>query len=106
MQANAQKVQRRMSNKPRHPAQLAADVVEGVLATGADPYLETRMHSLSWWQLSLLDVKVFLAAVVTAVVVLLGGLAWLLCKLIMTAIKRGLGADAQSWTHIVHKKSR
>ena len=31
----------------RHPAQLAADSVEGVLATGIDPYLDTRMHSLS-----------------------------------------------------------
>ncbi|KAL0053413.1 hypothetical protein WJX82_005386 [Trebouxia sp. C0006] len=62
--ANAQKVQKRLSNKPRHPAQLAADVVERVIATGGDPYLATKMHSLSWWQLSLLDVKFFLAAAV------------------------------------------
>jgi len=39
LQAAAQKVQKRMINKPRHPAQLAADIVERVVATGGEPYL-------------------------------------------------------------------
>jgi hypothetical protein len=63
-------VQKRLINKPRHPAQVAADVVEQVLRTAAEPYLETMQHKLSWWQLSLLDVKLFLAAVVSLVIVL------------------------------------
>lgn len=42
--------------------QLAADVVERVLMTGGDTYLETRQHALHWWQLCLLDVKLALAA--------------------------------------------
>ncbi len=53
LQANAQKVQRRLTiNKPRHPAELAADIVERIVATGAEPYLEIRMPSLAWWQLN------------------------------------------------------
>ena len=70
LQGSAKKVQKRLINKPRHPAQVAADVVERVLRTGAEPYLETMQHKLSWWQLSLLDVKLFLAAAVSLVVVL------------------------------------
>lgn len=62
LQKHAHKVQRRLINKPRHPAQVAADVVEQVLRTGAERYLETMQHKLTWWQLSLLDVKLFLAA--------------------------------------------
>ena len=70
LQGSAKKVQKRLINKPRHPAQVAADVVEQVLRTGAEPYLETMQHKLSWWQLSLLDVKLFLAAVASLVIVL------------------------------------
>jgi len=70
LQESAKKVQKRLINKPRHPAQVAADVVELVLRTGAEPYLETMQHKLSWWQLSLLDVKLFLAAAVSLVVIL------------------------------------
>ncbi len=51
------RVTRRLRNKPRQPAELAADVVERVLITDGDMYLETLQHALSWWQLSLLDVK-------------------------------------------------
>ena len=61
VQENAQKVQKRLINRPRHPVQSAADVVEQVLRTGGEHYLETMQHKLSWWQLSLLDVKLFLA---------------------------------------------
>lgn len=54
--------------------QLAADVVERVLMTGGDAYLETRHHALHWWQLCLLDVKLAIAA---AAVLCLGLLAYL-----------------------------
>ncbi|DBA74190.1 TPA: UDP-glycosyltransferase-like protein [Trebouxia sp. C0004] len=60
---NAIKVSKRLRNRPRHPAELAADVVERVLATGADDYLSTAEHTLSWWQLSLVDVKFFLLTI-------------------------------------------
>lgn len=61
LQANAQKVQKPLViNKPHHPAELAADIIEHVVATGAEPYLETRMPSLAWWQLALLDAKLIL----------------------------------------------
>lgn len=112
LQANAQKVQKRLSNKPRHPAQLAADVVERAIATGGDPYLATKMHSLSWWQLSLLDVKLFLAAAGAVMCVVIGGLVWLVWKLIKAAVKRCLGSDfpslgssnGQSQQQAVHNK--
>ena len=59
MQRNAQKVQTRLAN-PRTPAQRAADIVEHVIATGGENYLETRHSKLHWWQLALLDVKLVL----------------------------------------------
>ncbi|KAA6426439.1 MAG: UDP-Glycosyltransferase glycogen phosphorylase [Trebouxia sp. A1-2] len=74
--AAAQKVQKRLLNKPRHPAQLAADFVERVVATAGETYLDTQAQTLSWWQLSLLDVKLFLAVAVTALLCVLGGLLW------------------------------
>ena len=43
--------------------QLAADIVERAIATDGELYLQTRQHTLSWWQLSLLDVKAFLILV-------------------------------------------
>jgi hypothetical protein len=64
MQANAQQVQKRMSN-PRTPAERAADIVEQVLATNGEDYLETRQSKLYWWQLALLDVKLFLGVAVS-----------------------------------------
>ena len=76
MQASADKMSRRLQNKPRHPAELAADVVERVLATDGDMYLETMQHALSWWQLSLLDVKAFLLSAALLVVGLLGGMLY------------------------------
>ena len=56
-----------MQNRPRHPAELAADVIENVLVTEGDNYLVTPEHEYTWWQLSLLDVKAFLLAVVLLV---------------------------------------
>lgn len=97
-------MQKRLSNKPRHPAQLAADVVERVIATGGDPYLATKMHSLSWWQLSLLDVKFFLAAAGAAMCVVIGGLFWLVWKLIQGVVRSCLGLRRQPQQQAVHNK--
>ncbi len=72
MQENAIKVSKRLLNKPRKPVQLAADVVEQALATGGDRYLETQQHKLTWWQMSLLDVKLFLTVLFIAVLIILG----------------------------------
>jgi len=72
LQENAIKVSKRLLNKPRKPVQLAADVVEQALATGGDRYLETQQHKLTWWQMSLLDVKLFLTILFIAVLLILG----------------------------------
>ncbi len=72
LQENARKVQKRLINKKRSPAQLAADVVEQVLVTGGEDYLETQQHALTWWQLSLLDVKLFMTGVVLSSIAILG----------------------------------
>lgn len=64
VQNNAKRIQKRLLNKRRQPVELAADVVEHVLDTEADPYMHTKQHALSWWQLSLLHVKLFLATLI------------------------------------------
>lgn len=64
VQNNAKRIQKRMLNKRRQPVELAADVVEHVLDTEGDLYMHTKQHALSWWQLSLLDVKLFLATLI------------------------------------------
>lgn len=71
---NAIKVSKRLRNRPRHSAELAADVVERVLATGGDDYLSTAEHTLSWWQLSLVDVKLFLLTTSCLLLALVVGL--------------------------------
>ena len=86
-QVNADKVSRRLQNKPRHPAQLAADIVERVLATDGDMYLETAQHTLSWWQLSLLDVKAFLSMVALLVLGMLGFIAYGVCVLLSSLMR-------------------
>ena len=63
-EANAQQVQKRMSN-PRTSAERAVNIVEQVLATNGEDYLETRQSKLYWWQLALLDVKLFLGVAVS-----------------------------------------
>lgn len=69
--------------------QLAADVVERVLDTGGEPYLETKQHQLSWWQLSLLDVHLVLALIVSLVMGLMALLVWMVVpagfRLLMTS---------------------
>jgi len=69
-------VSKRLHNKPRSPTQLAADVVEQVLRTDGDPYLQTMEHNLTWWQNSLIDVKLFLTVIIVAMLVLVGCTAW------------------------------
>ncbi len=103
LQENAQKVQKRLINKPRHPAELAADIVERVLVTGGDRYLDTKYHTLSWWQLSLLDVKLFLTAAAMLVIALIGGLLWLLIKLLMSGLKAWYNTQHRPQT--AHKKT-
>lgn len=102
LQAAAQKVQKRLLNKPRHPAQLAADFVERVVATAGETYLDTQAQTLSWWQLSLLDVKLFLAVAVTALLCVLGGLLWVTATVL---IHVGKGMPGSIWrTHAVQRK--
>ena len=91
LQANAQKVQRRLTNKPRHPAELAADIVERVVATRAEPYLETRKHSLTWWQLALLDVKLFLLMTAAVMIVAIGVLVWCIVRAVIVALAMTVG---------------
>ncbi len=105
LQAAAQKVQRRLLNKPRHPAQLAADIVERVVATGGEPYLDTKAQTLPWWQLSLLDVKLFLAVVVTALLCVLRGLLWVTARVLMHVGRRMLGSTRRRHA-VQHKKVR
>lgn len=47
----------------RHPVQLSFYISARAIATHSELYLQTRQHTLSWWQLCLLDVKVFLLLV-------------------------------------------
>ncbi len=95
-QENARKVSRRLRGKPRHPAQLAADIVERVIATGGEHYLETHAHTLSRWQLSLLDVKAFLAVAAILAVSLLAVIVFKLGRLLLTNGKRVWHAQAQT----------
>ncbi len=74
----------RLLNKPRHPAQFAADIVERAIATDGEQFLQTRQHMLSWWQLSLLDIKAFLILVALAV----GGLLFLLTRVVCIVVLR------------------
>lgn len=76
---NAEKMQRRL-HWTRHPAEKAADVVEKVLLTGGEDYLETHQHHLSWWQLSLLDVYALLSLLAVLGLGLLGLIGWALYR--------------------------
>ncbi|KAK9826069.1 hypothetical protein WJX74_009969 [Apatococcus lobatus] len=80
-QANATKVQRRLK-KSRTPAEQAAEIIEHAMQTGAEDYMETRDHLFSWWQLSMLDVQLFLLAMVAAVLLMVGGALWNVPRLI------------------------
>ena len=102
LQASALKVQTRLVNKPRHPVQLAADIVERIMATSGDPYLNTKARDLSWWQLSLLDVKAFLLLVVTLAAGLLIGLLWLVARFLVFVAKAVVQTNKAQ--HNAHKK--
>lgn len=91
MQESAIKVQRRLRSKPRHPVQQAADIVEQVLATDGDMYLQTKQHTLPWWQLSLLDVKLFLIIILLLSIAFLGLIFWLMVQLIVSLTTRVFG---------------
>ena len=60
----------------RHPAEKAADVVEKVLLTGGEQWLETGQHTLTWWQNSLLDVYAVIASVLSSIAALLLYACW------------------------------
>ena len=91
MQANAVKVSKRLLNKPRKPVELAADVVERVIATGGETYLQTYEHKLRWWQLCLLDVKLFLACVTVVVLGLAAVMVRLSGSLLVRLVKAMAG---------------
>ena len=82
------KVAKRMQSRPRHPAELAADVVERVLLTQGDSYLVTPEHQFKWWQLSLLDVKAFLLLIVGLIGLLLWGFVKWAAPICLRAGKR------------------
>ena len=48
-----------MRRRKETPAQLAANIVEEVILTDGDNFLETMHHQYSWWQNALVDVKLF-----------------------------------------------
>ena len=52
--------------------------IEHVLDTRGEPYMRTKQNTLSWWQLSLLDVNLFLATLVALPLGLVMLAAWLL----------------------------
>ena len=83
MQHNALRVSKRLTGKPRQPVQLAADVVERVMITKGDPYLQTKQHELPWWQLALLDVY---AVIALAILVALGLLALLITTVVSAVL--------------------
>lgn len=85
LQANAQQVQKRMSN-PRTPAERAADIVEQVLATNGEDYLETRQSKLYWWQLALLDVKLFLGVALSLLLCFAGLVLYLALTVLLIAL--------------------
>jgi len=98
-------VSKRLHNKPRSPTQLAADVVEQVLRTDGDPYLRTMEHKLTWWQLALLDVKLFLAMVVVALLFLVGCIAWGFIAT-LKCVRKASRRPAQKGQKIFKLKSR
>ncbi len=88
LQANATKVQKR-TRKPRSPVQQAADVIEHVLSTGGEDYLETAQHLYAWWQLALLDVySSLILGMLTAL-----GLIGLLLFLLLQGMRRILSSS-------------
>ena len=79
LQANAIKMQKRM-HWTRHPAEQVADIVEKVLLTEGEEYLQTGQHTLVWWQNSLLDVYAVIALMAAMVLALIIWAVWGLWK--------------------------
>lgn len=92
-------MQKRVRNKPRSGAQLAADIVERAIATGGEPYLEVRAKDMPWWQLALLDVKLFLAVVALALLVIVAALLY--------GLFLGFGAGSSlGYRYVMHGKQK
>ncbi len=88
MQANAVKVQKRLC-KSRSPVQQAGDVIEHVLSTDGDDYLETSQHRYAWWQLALLDVHACILLGVLIAVSVIGLILWLLLRGLRSTLRLG-----------------
>ena len=86
MQANATKVQRRLI-KPLSAVQQAADVIERVLATEAEDYLETSQHLYTWWQLAMLDVYLLIMLIVVTFLGIVGLAFWLVLKCLFWCLR-------------------
>lgn len=100
VQANAQKVQLRLVNPHSTSAQQAADVVERVILTEGEDYLETQQHTLWWWQLAMLDVKVFLGLGAFATCSLLSLILFIIARSALSLVRYGIGSKPQrsrSW---------
>lgn len=85
IQVAAAKVRTRLRSKPSEPVhvKVAADMVEHVMATKGEVYLNTYEHKLTWWQLSLLDVRFVLLlaiALIVGLLVVLGRTLFACCK--------------------------
>ena len=72
--------------KPRTAAQQAADVIEHVLATDSEDYLETAQHTYAWWQLALLDVYAVLLCLAVAALSLVLVAIWSISQAILTLL--------------------
>ncbi|KAK9835082.1 hypothetical protein WJX84_009440 [Apatococcus fuscideae] len=83
---NAKKLQKRMQ-WTRHPAEKAADIVEKVMLTGAEDYLQTHYHRPSWWQHSLLDIYGLLALLLALFVMALILVAWSTYRMLRSALR-------------------
>lgn len=79
----------------RHPAQKAADIVEKVLLTEGEEYLQTEQHALAWWQNSLLDVYAVIALMAAAVLALVFLTGWGLYRLFQRLGARTIHAKQQ-----------
>ena len=93
-------MQTRLVNPYQTPAQQAADVVERVVLTEGEDYLETQQHALQWWQLAMLDVKVLLGLVTLAACSLLSLILYIVAKFALLLIRYSIGSKPQrsrSW---------
>ncbi|XP_031561289.1 UDP-glucuronosyltransferase 1-2-like isoform X3 [Actinia tenebrosa] len=71
-----------MRDRPRTPLQESADSIEYVLRNGNLRHLRVRSFDLPWYQYYLVDVMLFIAALVTAVVFVLAFFCRCCCNLL------------------------